>query len=69
MRMRMRVISPGIKRGDGRAAATLAVMIVRKEIEGTEQQAIDWLNQADEEGFDSADLLVTLELVDPRDES
>lgn len=53
--------------GNGRAAATLAVMILGGDIEGTRAQAIEWLNRADELGFDTWQMLDAVGLDDPRE--
>jgi hypothetical protein len=56
------------KVGNGRAAAMLAVMILNEELPGTKQQAIEHLNEADEAGFSSWDLLDAAGIDDPRNE-
>lgn len=53
--------------GNGRAACTLGIMILQHEIDGTAEQAIRWLDTADELGFPSLDMLDTVGLEDPRD--
>jgi TPR repeat protein len=54
--------------GSGRAAATLAVMILTSELEGTTEKAVEWLNRADETGFEASQLLDAVGIDDPRDE-
>ena len=54
------------KRGNGRAAATLAVMILQGEIDGTEAEARQWLDLADESGFPTWEMLQAAGLPDPR---
>jgi TPR repeat protein len=54
--------------GNGRAAATLAVMILAGDIAGTRAQAIEWLSRADELGFDTWQMLDAVGLDDPRDQ-
>lgn len=54
------------RHGNGRAAATLGYMILNEEIDGTEAQAIEWLNLADESGYPSWELLATAGIEDPR---
>lgn len=53
--------------GNGRAAAMLAVMVLGGDIEGAGAQAIERLDQADELGFPSWELLDAVGLDDPRE--
>lgn len=53
-------------RGNGRAAATLGVMILQHEIDGTKERAAGWLDLADELGFPSWEMLEAVGLDDPR---
>ncbi len=53
--------------GNARAAGTLAVMILLEQLEGTQEEAIDWLNQCDEFGGDSFEALWAAGLEDPRE--
>ncbi|NOU34149.1 MAG: sel1 repeat family protein [Polyangiaceae bacterium] len=53
--------------GNGRAAATLGVMILTEEIEGTREQAIRWLDMADEYGYATWEMLDAVDLDDPRE--
>jgi len=53
--------------GNGRAACTLGVMMLQREIDGTAEQAARWLDTADELGYPSLDMLDTVGLEDPRD--
>lgn len=52
--------------GNGRASATLAVMILRGEIDGTKELAVEHLDHADACGFDAAEWLDAMGLPDPR---
>jgi hypothetical protein len=53
--------------GNARAAATLGVMILSGDIEGTQERAIEWLDQADEGGYASWEMLDAAGLDDPRE--
>lgn len=53
-------------RGNGRAAATLAVMILGAEIDGTPEEAARWLDRADEAGYPSWEMLDATGFDDPR---
>jgi TPR repeat protein len=53
--------------GHGRAAATLAVMILQGAIEGDEADAKRWLDTADANGFASWELLDAVGFDDPRE--
>lgn len=53
-------------RGNGRAAATLAIMILQQEIDGTKEQATRWLDAADAHGFAAWEMLDAVGLDDPR---
>ncbi|MBX7080201.1 MAG: sel1 repeat family protein [Nannocystaceae bacterium] len=53
-------------RGNGRAAATLAIMILGEEIDGTAEQAARWLDRADEAGYPSWEMLEATGFDDPR---
>lgn len=55
------------ERGNARAAATLGVMILQQEIEGTTEDAIRWLDAADEGGYPSWEMLDAVDLADPRE--
>ncbi len=55
--------------GNARAAATLGVMILTHEIDGTREQCIAWLDQADEGGYASWQALDYAGVDDPRDEN
>ncbi|MCB9649442.1 MAG: sel1 repeat family protein [Deltaproteobacteria bacterium] len=52
--------------GNARAAATLGVMILTGELAGTEEEACSWLDQADEGGSPSWEMLDAVGLDDPR---
>lgn len=56
------------KHGSARAAATLGVMILTREIDGTREQCIAWLDQADEGGYASWQALDYAGVEDPREE-
>jgi TPR repeat protein len=53
--------------GNGRAACTLAVMILQHDVDGTAEDAARWLDTADQLGYPSLDMLDTMGLEDPRD--
>ncbi len=53
-------------RGNGRAAATLAIMILGGEIDGTREQAARWLDRADEAGYPAWEMLEAAGVDDPR---
>ncbi len=53
--------------GNGRAAATLGVMILTEEIKGTREQAVRWLDTADEYGYATWEMLDAADLDDPRE--
>jgi TPR repeat protein len=55
--------------GNARAASTLGVMILTGEMDGTKQEAIDWLNRADEGGYATWEALDYAGVDDPREES
>lgn len=55
--------------GNARASASLGIMILTGELEGTKERAAEWLDQADEGGVDTADLLAWRDLEDPRPRS
>ncbi len=55
------------QRGNARAAATLGVMILQEEIPGTTDDAIRWLDTADEGGYPSWEMLEAADLDDPRE--
>ncbi len=56
-------------RGNARAAATLGVMILSGEIEGTQEQAIEWLDRADEDGYPTWEMLDAVGIDDPREQA
>jgi hypothetical protein len=55
--------------GNARAAATLGVMILTGEIQGTKEQAVEWLDHADEAGYPTWEMLDAVELDDPREQA
>lgn len=57
------------KHGSARAAATLGVMILTREIDGTREQCVAWLDQADEGGYASWQALDYAGVDDPREEN
>ncbi len=56
------------KHGNARAAATLGIMILTGEIDGTKEQSIAWLNEADEGGYATWEALDYAGVEDPREE-
>lgn len=54
------------ERGNGRAAATLAVMILGQEIDGTTEDACEWLDRADDAGYATWEMLDAVGIDDPR---
>lgn len=57
------------KHGSARAAATLGVMILTREIDGTREQCVAWLDQADDGGYPSWQALDFAGVDDPREEA
>jgi len=55
--------------GNARAAATLGVMMLTREIDGTKEQAISWLERADAAGYDTWEALDNAGVDDPRESS
>jgi TPR repeat protein/cell wall assembly regulator SMI1 len=54
--------------GNARAAASLAYMILAGECEGTVDDAREWLDVADDGGFDTTEMLAGAGIADPRAE-
>lgn len=61
-----RLYARAAKQGHGRAAATLAVMILSGAVRGTDTEASNLLSCAEENGCDPTTMLQALEIADPR---
>lgn len=54
--------------GHARATATLGLMILTDEMKGSKEEAVEWLNKADELGYPTWEMLDAAGVDDPRDE-